>query len=250
MDAQVAAVMQRLLASLAGQTDAQARCVDLRPEPVRRSQERALAASLGAELLTLLRAAEQRLVAYFEDGAQRDSLDLAAKWLRQMRSVLGLAGGDPRLAQAAAFCAEHVGRWAAGQAVPQPEESARVAAVLSGLSYYLENLEFAAADFASVMRRAGAPEQLWAPHSDAAVEPQPQAAPAPAGEPAGSAASGRTRCPVRCTLPTCRPIRKCFRCFWRRRARCCTLSPASSMRWRSSRPTASGWGWCGAASTR
>ena len=49
------------------------------PEPVRRSQERVLAASLGAELLTLLRAAEQRLVAYFEDGAQRDSLDLAAQ---------------------------------------------------------------------------------------------------------------------------------------------------------------------------
>jgi chemosensory pili system protein ChpA (sensor histidine kinase/response regulator) len=202
VDAQVAAVLQRLRAARSGQTDVAAQRVDLRPEPVRRSQERALAASLGAELLTLLRAAEQRLVAYFEDGAQRDSLDLAGKWLRQMRSVLGLASGDPRLAQAAAFCAEHIGRWAAGQAVPQPEESARVAAVLSGLSHCLENLPFAAIDSAAVMRRAGAPEHLCAPHPDTVVEPRLQAAPVQLDEPARASPVALAQPDVRTDMPS------------------------------------------------
>jgi chemosensory pili system protein ChpA (sensor histidine kinase/response regulator) len=186
LDAQAAAVVRRLRAALSGQPDVQARQVDLRTEPARRSHERAIASALSAELLTLVRAVEQRLVACLEEGAQRDSLDLAGKWLRQMHSVLSLAVDDPRAAAAAAFCAEHIGRWAAGHATPRPEESQRVAAVLSGLSHYLESLPFAAADLATIMRRAGAPEALYAVPAPPA-EPDLRASSAPVAGPPSSA---------------------------------------------------------------
>ena len=154
--AQLDAMARRLHAAAAGQIDRDAQRVSLQSQATQRTQAQTLADSVASEVLGALTAAAQGLGKFFEDRTAQRELDAAAEALAGARGVLQVMA-EGQAAAAAAYCSEQIARFRAGIESGAEREFARVADVLSGLSYYVEQLRFGSPDFAAIMLRAGAP---------------------------------------------------------------------------------------------
>jgi chemosensory pili system protein ChpA (sensor histidine kinase/response regulator) len=135
--------------------------VDLQQDRHRREQARALAASLSAELVGLVRSAQHHLQAFFEEAASVEALAPVQPALVQTHRVLTLMG-DAAAAHAADYCAQRVGEWQSEGGQAHAQQKTDVAATLCALEYYLEQLALGEADLPAILRRASAPEALHA----------------------------------------------------------------------------------------
>ncbi len=154
--AQLDAMARRLRAAAAGQIDHDAQRVSLQSQATQRNQAQTLADSVASEVLGALNAAAQGLGKFFEDRTAQRELDAAAEALAGARGVLQVMA-EGQAAAAAGYCSEQIAYFRAGIESGTGREFARVAEVLSGLSYYVEQLRFGRPDFAAIMLRAGAP---------------------------------------------------------------------------------------------
>ena len=154
--AQLDAMARRLRAAATGQIDHDAQRVSLQSQATQRNQAQTLADSVASEVLGALNAAAQGLGKFFEDRTAQRELDAAAEALAGARGVLQVMA-EGQAAAAAGYCSEQIAYFRAGIESGAGREFARVAEVLSGLSYYVEQLRFGRPDFAAIMLRAGAP---------------------------------------------------------------------------------------------
>jgi chemosensory pili system protein ChpA (sensor histidine kinase/response regulator) len=126
----------------------------------RKAQDNALTGRLITELLSTLAHAEQSLNRYFEDSSAHAELAAAQSALEQSGGALEVAG-EAAAAAAARHCATAIQRYRDRPGTGSAEEHARLAAVMSALHYYLEQLRFGRADLAGIMTRAGVPESTY-----------------------------------------------------------------------------------------
>ncbi len=156
---QLEAMARRLRAAGAGQVDREAQRVSLQSRATQRTQEQTLTDSVASEVLGALTAAAQGLGKFFEDRTAHRELVAAAEALAGARGVLQVMAED-QAAAAAGYCSEQIAYFRAGVESGAEQDFARAAVVLSGLSYYVEQLRFGRPDFAAIMLKAGAPEWI------------------------------------------------------------------------------------------
>jgi chemosensory pili system protein ChpA (sensor histidine kinase/response regulator) len=166
--AAVDAMLRRLRAAAAGQIDQEALGVSLQSKTAQRTREQALADTVATEVLAALTAAAQGLEMFFADRTAHAGLDAADNSLARAGGVLQVMAED-RAAAAAGYCREQIARFRAGVKPVSEQDFARVAAVLAGLSYYVEQLRFGHPDFAAIMIKAGAPEKWIGGESELAA---------------------------------------------------------------------------------
>ena len=110
------------------------------------------------ELSAGLKLATEGLETFFADRTVDAGLEAADRALMPVHGVLKLMA-EERVAAAVHYCREQIARFRAG-ASGIDQDFAGVVAVLSGLSYYVEQSRFGGADFTDIMHKAGAPD--WA----------------------------------------------------------------------------------------
>ncbi len=165
----MSAALQRLRAAREGLGDSGAAgWASLFGAARRKAQDSVLSERLIAELLSTLANAEQRLNRYFQDPSSAgEELAAAQTALTQACGALQVAG-QAAAAAAASYCVEQVKRYRAEPGAVGREDHEALAAALSGLHYYLEQLRFGPVDFGGIMARANAPESIY---SAAAAQP-------------------------------------------------------------------------------
>jgi chemosensory pili system protein ChpA (sensor histidine kinase/response regulator) len=157
--AQVEAMVRRLRAVSDGVIDHQAQGANSNSQnrAAQRLVEQAATDRVAVELSAALTVATEGLEAFFADRTAHAGLEAADRSLIAVYGVLQLMTED-RPAAAVAYCREEIARFRADAASCSGQDFARVASVLSGLSYYVAQSRFGGADFTDIMHKAGAPD--------------------------------------------------------------------------------------------
>jgi Hpt domain len=109
---------------------------------------------VATELLSLLSDAEQRIAGFASGSAIRGEVDFAYDSLRQISGTLRVLGED-LAATAACHCVRVMEEMNMAGKVIDPESAQRLASVLAGIRFYLEQLQFGSANFQEIMARMG-----------------------------------------------------------------------------------------------
>lgn len=147
---------------------------------------------LTSEMLAALMGAQEKLTAYFEDGSRRSELEPAGKALSQVRGALAVLG-EADAVRALGLASELVAEMASRDAVPDEAQVQRVAAVVSAVLHFVEQMRYGGADARALLSQVGLSAEGIAPDS---ASPMSQQARAPAPLPAWAPAA-----PARAQLP-------------------------------------------------
>ncbi len=153
--AQVEAMVRRLQAARSGEIDHTAQRVNLQGRVAQQAREQAAINSVAGEVFAVLTAASLGLESFFADRTAYAALDAADHALRLAHGVLKVMA-ESQAAAAAGYCRDQIARFRAGTSTDSEKDFAQVASVLSGLTYYVEQVRFGETDFAAIMRKAGA----------------------------------------------------------------------------------------------
>ena len=163
--AQIEASVRHLRAASGEGIDPEIQDAGLQNRAAQRLAEQSAIEKVAVELSAGLKLATQGLETFFADRAVEAGLEAADRALIPVRGVLKLMAED-QPAAAVDYCREQIARF---RACASDHDFARVAAVLSGLSYYVEQSRFGGDEFNDIMQKAGAPD--WA-RAESSLNPQ------------------------------------------------------------------------------
>jgi len=123
-------------------------------EMTRRAQERVAIAQVVAEIQTNLREIEGGLDAYFRDQGRRAELPKLEPRIAQVLGAFRILN-ETRAEEALVECATRIRRFGDEHHVPADGEFETLAAMLSGLGFYVDALQHGKADFDAAMRPIG-----------------------------------------------------------------------------------------------
>ncbi|MBA3033206.1 MAG: Hpt domain-containing protein [Gammaproteobacteria bacterium] len=151
---QVDTVVGRLTALLRGEELSALELPQL-DEMSRKAQERLLMHQVAKEILVSLAVIEQTLDSFFRNPAQRDDLVQLNKPLNQITGALTVLGQD-RAVEVLRECGARIATFSAELYMPEQNDFEEVAAMLSGLGFFVEKLQFGAADIDAILNPAPA----------------------------------------------------------------------------------------------
>ncbi|MDP3031788.1 MAG: Hpt domain-containing protein, partial [Rhodocyclaceae bacterium] len=131
-------------------------------EMSRKAQERLLMHQVAKEILVSLAVIEQTLDAFFRNPVQREELAQLTKPLNQITGALTVLGQD-RAVEVLRECGTRIASFRDEMYMPEQTDFEEVAAMLSGLGFFVEKLQFGAADIDAILN----PVPVTAPADDA-----------------------------------------------------------------------------------
>lgn len=123
-------------------------------------RDRSLLGALGGELASAFATVEHGLAAYYADRNAADEINAAEQGLIQAQGALQVAG-DSDAAAAVAYCIAALARLRAAGDANDRQTQADVAAAVSALTFYVQQLGQHGVDLVDVLRRAGAPVEAY-----------------------------------------------------------------------------------------
>ncbi|MDO9242604.1 MAG: Hpt domain-containing protein, partial [Rhodocyclaceae bacterium] len=120
-----------------------------------KAQERLLMHQVAKEILFSLATVEQTLDTFFRNPTQREDLATLTKPLNQIAGALTVLGQD-RAVEVLAACGTRIASFRDELALPEQTDFEDVAAMLSALGFFVEKLQFGAADIDAILHPAAA----------------------------------------------------------------------------------------------
>lgn len=120
-----------------------------------KAQERLLMHQVAKEILASLATVEQTLDAFFRNPTQREDLATLTKPLNQIAGALTVLGQD-RAVEVLTACGTRIASFRDELYMPQQTDFEEVAAMLSALGFFVEKLQFGAADIDAILNPAPA----------------------------------------------------------------------------------------------
>ena len=151
---QVDAVAGRLTALLRG-AELSALELPQLDEMSRKAQERLLMHQVAKEILVSLAVIEQTLDTFFRNPVQREELAQLTKPLNQITGALTVLGQD-RAVEVLRECGTRIASFRDEMYLPEQTDFEEVAAMLSGLGFFVEKLKFGSADIDAILNPAPA----------------------------------------------------------------------------------------------
>jgi len=124
-----------------------------------KAQERLLMHQVAKEILASLATVEQTLDTFFRNPTQREDLATLTKPLNQIAGALTVLGQD-RAVEVLTACGTRVASFRDELYLPQQTDFEEVAAMLSALGFFVEKLQFGAADIDAILNPAPAATPL------------------------------------------------------------------------------------------
>lgn len=124
-------------------------------EMSRKAQERLLMHQVAKEILVSLAVIEQTLDTFFRNPVQREDLAHLNKPLNQITGALTVLGQD-RAVEVLRECGKRIASFRDEMYMPEQTDFEEVAAMLSGLGFFVEKLQFGSADIDAILNPAPA----------------------------------------------------------------------------------------------